>query len=318
VLSGATLETAKSVVIDSSDNVYVASNTDSTGAGGTDFLLHKYNSAGVLQSQRTFGAANNQYVGSITVDLNDDVYFAGSSNEASAGSYDFIFAKDSAAGVLQWQRILGGGADDTAREITTDSSGNVYVVGETYVLADSRSALLLARYTSAGTLQWQRFLNGTGQDYGRAVVTDSIGDVYVLGYTSSTAEGSGLLQLLLAKYNPIGTLQWQRKLDAPSNGSGYSLKIDSADNLYLSGQIVSSLFGSSRFLAKLPNDGSLTGIYNIGGVRLAYAASSLTSQTSTYTSAASSLTFAASSLTSATATLTDASGSHTEYYKGVG
>jgi uncharacterized delta-60 repeat protein len=316
-LEGSDTDIGNSIAIDSTDNLYVIGYTASEGAGGNDFLLAKYNSSGTIQWQRTLGGTDSDYGYSVAIDSAGNVYALGYTRSEGAGNYDFLLAKYDSAGTIQWQRILGGTDQERGYAVAIDSSDNVYVLGRTYSTGAGGSDLLLAKYDLSGTIQWQRILGGTDYEYGESVTVDSSGNVYVIGYTGSA--GAGGKDLLLAKYDSAGTIQWQRTLGGTGGDYGYSVAIDSTDNVYVIGYTDSTGAGSDDFLlAKLPNDGSLTGTYVINGVNMVYAASSLTAQVATLTSATSSLTSATSSLTSKTSTLTDASVSLTSYFVGIG
>ena len=160
---------------------------------------------------------------------------------------------------------------------------------------------------------WLSTLGGASTELGHSVAIDSSDNVYVLGYTASAGAGSN--DFLLAKYNSSGTIQWQRVLGGASGDRGYSVAIDSSDNVYVLGYTASTGAGSNDFLlAKLPNDGSLTGTYELDGVNIVYAVSTLTAATSTLTASTSSLTAATSSLTAATSTLTASTSTLTEHF----
>ena len=164
---------------------------------------------------------------------------------------------------------------------------------------------------------WLSTLGGGSNEAGNSVAIDSLGNLYVFGYTNST--GAGGNDFLLAKYNSSGTIQWQRVLGGAGSEYGYSVAIDSAGNVYVFGYTNSTGAGGNDFLlAKLPNDGSLTGTYVLDGVDMVYATSTLTGATSTLTASTSTLTAATSTLTAATSTLTDASASLTEHLVEIG
>jgi uncharacterized delta-60 repeat protein len=313
ILGGTSSEIGRSVAIDLSDNVYVFGETFSVGAGGGDFLIAKYNSSGTIQWQRILGGTSNEIGNSVAIDSLDNVYVLGETNSSGAGQTDFLIAKYNSSGTIQWQRVLGGTGNDNGYSIAIDSSDNIYVLGETISTGAGSRDFLLAKYNSSGTIQWQRVLGGTSVEQGYSVAIDSLDNVYVLGNTIST--GAGDFDFLLAKYNSSGTIQWQRVLGGAGRDKGYSIAIDSSDTLYALGFTASTGAGGDDFLlAKLPNDGSLTGTYVLDGVNMIYAAATLTAATSTLTAATSTLTAATSTLTAATSTLTDASASLTSHF----
>ena len=421
-LGGTGLDIGKSVAIDSSDNFYVVGETTSGGVSSNDFLLIKYNSAGVIQWQRTLGGVGLDYGASVSLDSTDNVYVTGSTTSIGSGNADLVLAKYSSSGSIEWQRTLGGSSNDYGHSVNVDSTGSIYVVGDSYTRQGARpdllitkylsnavqswaryaggtgytwgksvttdpqgdvyalgylrlrvylkgrvsysspgfalikytstgailwqrqlggsgqygisvatrrsdnvyvlgytssNHLLLAKYDSVGTVLWQRRLGDAGQDYGTSLAIDSSDNVYVLGYTTST--GAGSTDLLLAKYDSSGTIQWQRTLGGTGIEQGHTVALDSAENVCIVGQTDTISAGSPDVLiAKLPNDGSLTGTYTLNGVPLVYAASSLSSITQTLSSTTSSLTNYSSSLTNRVGTLTDTTAnSLTQYQVGL-
>ncbi|MFP2908300.1 sigma-70 family RNA polymerase sigma factor [Pyxidicoccus sp. 3LFB2] len=86
-----------------------------------------------------------------------------------------------------WVRQLGTLWDEQAQAVTV-SGDSVYVVGQTSGQLDTTPAagswdVFLAKYDTAGTLQWVRQLGTRRDDRVTAVTTDSAGNVYLAGYT---------------------------------------------------------------------------------------------------------------------------------------
>jgi len=315
ILGGSLPDAANGLTVDSSDNVYLFGQTQSAGAGSNDLLLAKYNSSGTLQWQRILGGTGGEFGYGVATDASGNAYVLGRTNSDGAGSNDLLLAKYNSSGTLQWQRVLGGAGGDQGRTVLVNSSGDIYALGYFAPIGEENS-LLLAKYNSSGTLQWQRSLSGTATN-GVGAALDSLGNIYVIGSTNN--DGAGEYDFLIAKYNSSGTIQWQRVLGGSLREAAYGISTDSSDNVIVTGR--TPTFGEGGFdilLGKLPNDGSLTGTYELDGLDIVYAASTLTAGTSTLTAATSSLTAATSTLTAATSTLTDASASLTEHIVGIG
>ena len=288
------------IAVDSSNNVYAVGDTNTSG--NNDLLLVKYNSSGTIQWQRVLGGSGTDYGYSIAFDSSDNLYVCGQRYNSSYIAFDFLIAKYNSSGTIQWQKHLGDqftSVSDIGRGAAVDSSGNVYVVGYSTKPAVGSDDVILAKYDSSGTIQWQRYLGGTENDKGHAIAIDSSDNIYIFGETRSA--GGSDADCLLAKYNSSGTIQWQRTFGGSSNEEPHanSLAIDADDNICFVSE-TRSVSDIQLLLVKVPNDGSLTGTYG----SFTYASSSLTSGTSTLGDNTGSLTDSSVSLTDASASMT--------------
>ena len=313
-LGGGGVDYGWQLAIDSNDNIYVSGETRSAGAGSRDVLLAKYNSSGTLQWQRTLGGGSDEYGYGIAVDSSGNVYVAGRTRSAGAGSDDLFLAKYNSSGTIQWQRTVGGSGSDYGNAVGVDSNDNVYITGYSRSTGTGLLELFLAKYNSSGTIQWQRVLEGSGSQTGEGLAFDSSGNVYINGKWSSG--GFAYNRFFIVKYDSSGTLQWQRILYGNNQHLADSIKINSSGTVYVSGYM--DVVGKDKFfLAALPNDGSLTGFYQMQ-IPINYIAGSSTSRSISLTAAASSLTAATSSLTAGTSALIDASAALPQDFKEIG
>ncbi len=216
-------ETIKSVVVDGSNNVYVAGQTASTnfiasagghqstyGGGTNDAFLVKFNSAGSRLWATYYGGTGQDYGKSVAIDVSDNVYLAGyttsASNIASGGfqntfgtSNDAFLVKFNSAGVRQWGTYYGDTQNDEGYSVAVDASGNnVYLAGSTQSTINIASGgyqntvgggydAFLVKFDAAGTRLWATYYGGTGTDYGFLSAVDASGNIFLEGNTSSVS-----------------------------------------------------------------------------------------------------------------------------------
>ncbi|MDH4317226.1 MAG: SBBP repeat-containing protein, partial [Desulfobulbaceae bacterium] len=217
-----------SVATDASGNVYVAGYTNggldgNTLTGTRDFFVTKYNSAGTKQHTKQLGvAAANTYGYSVATDDSGNVYVAGQTSGnldgvLKTGIVDFFVTKYDSAGSKQYTKLLGVTEFSTrARSVTTDASGNVYVIGDTDGGLDGNTLtglqdFFVTKYDSVGTKQYTKLLGVAGVDTGgRSVATDDSGNVYVAGVTFGGLDGNTLVgtsDTFVTKYDSAGVKQ---------------------------------------------------------------------------------------------------------------
>ena len=195
-LYGSSDDYGKDIAVDNSGNVYVFGHTNSAGQGSNDVLIAKYNSSGTIQWQRLLGGSDLEWGYKIAVDGSGNAYICGGSFSVGGSGQELIVAKYNTSGAIQWQRTLGGTGSDAGHAIAVDSSGNVYVGGKTRAAGAGSDDILIIKYNSSGTIQWQRVLGGTGSDDCLDLVIDS-SFIYIGGKTTTDAVGS--VDLITAK-----------------------------------------------------------------------------------------------------------------------
>ena len=114
------------------------------------------------------------------------------------------------------------------RGVAVAPSGNIYIVG------NISTFMLIAKYNSSGTLQWQRSLGTVSNpEEGWAIAIDPSENVYITGYADVAGQANNVI---IAKYNTSGTIQWQKQLAGvgTKNEYGTSIAVDSDSNIYVS------------------------------------------------------------------------------------
>lgn len=160
-----------------------------------------------------------------------------------------------------WIKTLGGSVNDNIRSLTSDSAGNVYVVGD-YAYSTGAtdfndnalpstvgSDVFVAKLNSSGSLQWIKTMGGTGIDWSYAVSVDSGGNVYVGGVFTNTAAnanavkdfsgatllGKGGGDAFIAKLDNNGNQQWIKILGGTQSDALYGAAADQSGNIYVIG-----------------------------------------------------------------------------------
>ena len=256
-LGGSNSDIGKSVAIGSDGSVYVCGETNN------DYLLAKFNSSGTLQWQKTTGG----YPTSRAVAIGPDgsVYVCGSTYTEGGRGYECLITKLNSSGTLQWQKTLGVTNSNSTGvgSIDIGSDGSVYVCGNTASKDLRYRYMLIAKYNSSGTLQWQKKFGGSYYDRGYSVAVGTDGSVYFCGTSSA---GAGGCDVFITKFNSSGTLQWQKTLGGSKHDYGYSVAIGSDGSVYVCGYTDSAGAGNDDvFIAKFNSSGTLQWQKTLGG-----------------------------------------------------
>lgn len=221
VATGSSDSIGYGVDTDASGNVYIASQAYDNSLVLNTLSIAKYDSSGTLQWQQMLYTSGQQSQGlGVKVAASGNVYVCGSIG--AFGATGATVAKYNSSGTLQWQRVIYDGTYGYSfAAIGLDSSENIYASGNGNTGGSPR--LLIAKYNSAGTLQFQKTmaLGGvTGKRTGSMM--DSSGNFYAL--TSNN---------VLLKFDASGAILWQRTVTANYSIDSYST--DKSGNVYVVG-----------------------------------------------------------------------------------
>ena len=120
-----------------------------------------------------------------------------------------FIAKYSISGQVQWATYIDGTGSDLGFSVTTDSYNNIYATGQynsssQVTLRDvsgtgqtaslvtlpstSSNAVFIAKYNTSGQVQSATYIDGTGSDIGRSIISDSNNNLYVTGQYQSSSQ----------------------------------------------------------------------------------------------------------------------------------
>ena len=157
-------------------------------------------------------------------------------------------------GEIKWRNILGTPSDEEAHSLAIDSSGNIYVTGYTLGGLDGntnygKSDLFIVKYNNNGVKQWTQQLGSPSHDKGFDISIDSSDQIYVTGYTEGEFDGksnSGRSDIILVKYNVDGVRMWTQMIGTHLDDIGYSVTVDSLDNVYVTGSTYGEFYGEKN------------------------------------------------------------------------
>ena len=243
----------------------------SISTGGDAFLV-KFDGAGVRQWGTYYGPGwgygcaadpfgNVFLCGHTSLTTGTSIATAGSHQSIISAFTDGFLVKFNGSGVRQWGTYYGGNNVDYAQSCATDALGNVYLAGITGSSGGTVIATIgsqqsnfggmddayLVKFDAAGIRQWGTYYGGSGQDFAYSCTTDSFGNVYISGYTTSNAGSviatpnsyqtgwGGGTDAYLAVFNSSG-VRLHGTYYGPATGDwGNSCSVDGSGNIYLAG-----------------------------------------------------------------------------------
>jgi PKD repeat protein len=277
---GSNDDLAYGIALDTSANIYIAGYTSSASgiassaafqksySGGKDAFLAKFDSSGSRSWGTYYGGTNDDLGEAVATDKEGDVYLTGYTSSLglySSGAFqtsfggggeDAFLAKFSSSGSRVWGTLYGGSGYDYGYSLAMDTSGNVYLAGQTgstsgiattgasQTSRNGNADAFIVKFSSTGSRSWGTYFGGNSYDWGYGIATDRTGNIYLTGYTFSSSgiatprayqtslKGTG--NGYCVKFNSFGSKRW-----ATYYGDGYeavyAIAIDQMSNVYITG-----------------------------------------------------------------------------------
>jgi hypothetical protein len=208
---------------------------------------------------------------------------------AANNGVDAFFARlDPATGDAVWARRMGGTSQDPVYSLALDDAGDLFATGGFFGTGDfggvsltsygSEDTFVVRLNAGDGSGVWGVHMGAadTGwNDEGRALCTDTLGNIYLTGLFNHTATfgsftlsatGSDPRNAFATKISPTGTVLWANQLGSPTDfGIGTGIAVDSTTtSIYVTGHL-----GSAQ-LARLDLAGNIEWSRALGDTQLSF------------------------------------------------
>lgn len=259
-----------------------SSNGDVSGMNGYyDLWVLKVSSNGTIQWQNCLGGDGEESARSIQQTSDGGYIVAGhaQSNNGDVsghhgGYYDAWIVKLNSTGTLEWQKCLGGSADDIAYSIKQTTEGGYIMAGYTKSTDGNVTGnhgwtdVWVVKLSSSGNLEWQKCYGGSEADQGWSVCLSPEGGYAVMGYTASNDSmvvgHHGNFDAWVLKINNLGELEWQKCIGGnqmdfpftiiPAAEGGYMVCGETGSN---DGDVSGNHGGTDAWLVKISGAGQI-------------------------------------------------------------
>ena len=243
-------------ILGGSSNAALYDDKSEKTLGYYDYYVVKLDAAGNIEWQKTIGEINFDYLRYIQQTSDGGYILGGYSNSYNAGKKtEFLFELDDywvvkldAAGNIEWQKAIGGKADDNLMSVQQTSDGgyilggysNSHISGNKTEKSHGFYDYWVVKLDAAGNIQWQKTIGGGGYDYLIFTQQTSDGGYILGGYSSSGISGDkteksyGVNDYWVVKLDASGSIQWQKSFGGMDDDYLISIR-QTSDGAYILG-----------------------------------------------------------------------------------
>lgn len=288
-------------------------------SGYQDGFILKLNSSGEYLWNQGLGSTSNvsNFINGISLDNNGSVYIGGQfrgtmelevngaiQSLVSKGSDDMLFCKLTENGIFTWAKSIGGIYSDKVLNLKVGNSGNLYTTGffsdtvdfnpnpldSQYVYAQGGFDLFIQKLDPNGDGIWVKTMGGNGLSLANSIALDAQENIYITGEFTDTVDfdpglnthnltSNGSYDMYVAKLDSAGNYIWANGMGGNEWDKGYSLTLDSLNNVYIAGSfqdtidlsqtsqniVLESQGSYDYFIQKIDSNGIYGWTYNFGG-----------------------------------------------------
>ena len=288
-----------SVATDPAGNVYIGGTFQGsvnfggstlTSLGSNDIFLAKFSPTGAHVWSKRFGDSTIQIGQAVATDPSGNVYlagiffgdvnFGGGTLSSTAGGQDVFLVKFDASGAHQWSKQFGDAEAQSAADVATDASGNVFLSGFGLGIMDFGGGgldlgddIYLAKFNAAGAHQWSQKFGDKYNQTCTSMAIDAAGSVYITGqnqgsvnFGGSTLVVQGEADAYIAKFDGAGVHQWSKAFGDSGIEIGEGVATDPSGNVYLTGEFGQTINLGGSTLVSAGSDDIYLAKFNTAGV----------------------------------------------------
>ncbi|MBN2242060.1 MAG: hypothetical protein JW793_05170 [Acidobacteria bacterium] len=198
----------------------LAGYTQSFGAGGYDLWILRLDASGGIVWQKTYGGGSNEFGRSVLPASDGGFLVVGNTYSfgAGAGTSDVWVLKLTGAGIVEWEKTLGGPADEVPYSVGPAEDGGYTIGASTGSFGAGNVDFWALHLNAAGGLAWQYAYGGASNDYPRDLEKSEDGGYIMTGWTYSFGTDNNDAWVL--KLDTEGALQWQKRYNKPYDYEG--------------------------------------------------------------------------------------------------
>lgn len=265
-IGGTGVEDVPEVAVDGSNNLIIVATSTGGVSGLQDILVAKVDSNGFMPWRTIIGGTGNEEVPRVVVDAANNIYVAGVTDSSGGGGVGgvvadgalgmkdvFVCKLSSAAGVMQWNKLVGSsGSEDQPRLLLNTQNNTVCIVATTDgsygAVVDgsggngTTDVFVSVMGTETGDFRWTRRIGSNAAETVPRAALDSKGNLYVVGVTEGgygsvqigEVVSSGITKdIFLTKIDPAGNIKWSGLLGGDSTEDVPYIMLDSKDTVHL-------------------------------------------------------------------------------------
>lgn len=174
---------------------------------------------------------------------------------------DMLLIRTDSLGHELWRHTYGGKRHELGKAIRPATDGTYYLFGSTQSTGAGSFDLYLLHIDPAGDTLWSRTYGGPDWDYGNSMDTDTSGNLYLLG-TTTTLGNTSSPDIYLLKTDPTGTPIWSLTIGGDSSDYGLCVRALPQGGCVLTGDTRSQgQGGQDAFIVYVSSDGLPTPLW---------------------------------------------------------
>ncbi len=264
----------------------VSGNHVLTGSGNpsNDYWVVKLNSSGTLDWQKCLGTEMADNAASVQQTTDGGYIVAGTTMNVDV--FNIGIKKLNSTGGIEWEQDYIGSDWDFGFCVKQTADGGYVVAGTTnsqdlnHTFGNhGEKDFAILKLSSTGSVQWQKYLGGSGYEDARSIQPTSDGGCIIAGFADSNNGdvsgqhgNSGYRDGWVVKLNSSGTMEWQKCLGGTFDDLAYAVQ-QTADGGYIvaggtfsnDGDVSGNNGGNDCWAVKLNSTGNIIWQKCLGG-----------------------------------------------------